>query len=43
MIRACTPDKHRPAVEDTLAHLIRNGEILQIKKDTYLRAVKLRK
>lgn len=41
-VKSCTPEKHRDKVEQTLQHLVDVGEVLRVKKDTYLKHVKLR-
>lgn len=41
-VKSCTPEKHRDKVEQTLQRLIQTGEVHQVKKDTYLKHVKLR-
>lgn len=41
MIKTCVPDKYRGETETTLTALVRDGLVVQVKKDTYRKVVKL--
>lgn len=41
MIKTCVPDKYRGETEATLTALVRDGLVVQVKKDTYRKVVKL--
>lgn len=41
MIKSCVPDKYRGETETTLTALVRDGLVVQVKKDTYRKVVKL--
>lgn len=40
MIKSSTPEKHRPAVEKELQACVRDGEIIQMKKEEYRKVTK---
>lgn len=40
MIKSSTPEKHRPAIEKELQACVRDGEIIQMKKEEYRKVTK---
>lgn len=40
MIKSSTPEKHRPAIEKELQACVRDGEIIQMKKEEYRQVTK---
>lgn len=41
MIKTCVPEKYRGETETTLTSLVRDGLVVQVKKDVYRKVVKL--